>query len=138
MSNRTRGANVRLIDLTSVEQAATEWWQDHERFESGDRLELSWGPYALLDAADGSTWLVNNEGIGQRISDKPVRLEFFVRNDETSSFGAFPVAANDLTIEEAESRTTGETVDLADFVRRFGARLEGNFHSLFNLTQKGA
>lgn len=72
--------------------------------------------YALLVRADGEMRMVHTEGVAYSVTaEKPWRW-----NDYTPS-EAF-------TREELIAHIEADPVDLADWVRTFGARLENNFY----------
>jgi hypothetical protein len=133
---KLRGVEVRLVDFTSLEEKATVWGREHHP-DLGDNAVLTVGfaPWGLLKAADGATILVCNEGVGYLLTDDEAttaRVSFYSRTPrEGSTFISMaPVASMPLTLAEAEELTTGETVDLTEFVRTFGQRLEDNLRGL--------
>lgn len=70
--------------------------------------------YALADAPDGRTYALCSEGVGWMVdADNPLEVEGIGR-------------AATVTLDELQS-APGKLVDLADFVRTFGGRLEANF-----------
>ena len=74
--------------------------------------------YALFVRPDGRMLMVHREGVGYEVSDeKPWR------------FNDFDPSAPTFTPEDLleVSLHSGVVVDLADWVRTFGARLESNF-----------
>lgn len=68
-------------------------------------------PVAVGVAPDGTVYLICTEGVGWEVKDEGFE-------------GKSP--------EDLQDLTTGELVDLADWVRVFGARLESNFWLWFN------
>ncbi len=71
--------------------------------------------YALLVREDGEMRMIHSEGVAYEVSaDKPWRW-----NDHTPS----PYISREELIAHIET----DPVDLADWVRTFGARLENNF-----------
>jgi hypothetical protein len=72
--------------------------------------------YALAEAPDGRTYAICSEGVGWEVTeDRPLIVDTFA--------GGYALSLSEVT-DRAER---GTDVDLADFVRTFGARLESNF-----------
>lgn len=81
--------------------------------------------YALFVREDGLTLMVHSEGVAYRVTDeKPWQWNDY-RND-VRSYGPGELH----TIAMREQATL---VDLAEWVRTFGARLESNFHQIHSL-----
>lgn len=79
--------------------------------------------YALLVRKDGAVMMVHSEGVGYPVrDDKPWRWNDFDDKAEVFGPGALLVLAGRVPV--------GDSVDLADWVRTFGARLENNFHQI--------
>lgn len=76
--------------------------------------------YALCIAANGASMMVHSEGVGYPVTDeKP-----WTWNDYQVGCESFTPAAL------AALALNAPAVDLADWVREFGARLESNFHQI--------
>ena len=141
-----RGVMLDLVDLTPVEDAATEWAHAHDddRINDYDRLEVGHNPWAILTDADGGHWLVCNEGVAYKFradecdqTDRPhVHLDLYgrgTRSGDAESISIMPTAGATVTLNDALDYRTGEQIDLADLVRVFGSRLEDNVRSLHRL-----
>lgn len=70
---------------------------------------------ALAFDPSGKAYVICTEGVGWEVGSG------FKVNDYDPSAPAYTVS------DLVHDHTTGETVDLADFVRTFGSRLEANF-----------
>jgi sugar/nucleoside kinase (ribokinase family) len=82
-----------------------------------------YGTYALLIREDGEARMVHSEGVAYSVTDdKPWRW-----NDYLADCPEFTVAQ---LITLAVGPEPIAPVDLADWVRTFGARLESNFHQI--------
>lgn len=76
--------------------------------------------YALLVREDGEMRMIHTEGVAYRVdAEKPWRW-----NDYSDTCPTFTPA------ELMEAALQAPTVDLADWVRTFGARLESNFYQI--------
>jgi hypothetical protein len=132
---RYRGdVQVQLLDLTPIEAQVTAWAHEHlDGFPADAHMEFSFKPWGLIYSPDGTPMLVCNEGVG---FDFPTRLDAYRRADD--SFGIVPeVGVPVPSVDRLTEHLTGESVDLVDFVRRFGARLEQNFHELWDYAHRG-
>lgn len=75
--------------------------------------------YALLLRADGAARMVHTEGVAYRVdADTPWRWTDYAPCEEFSIVQLINFAFD------------VPPVDLADWIRTFGARLEGNFHQI--------
>lgn len=80
-----------------------------------------YGVYALLIRADGQTRMVHTEGVAYLVTDeKPWQWSDYIADLEAWSPSALIAAAKDT-----------KPVDLADWIRAFGDRLESNFHQAY-------
>lgn len=124
-STRTRGITVQRLDLTALKAQALTFLQQSKPDVTG--VMLSPGNLAIATTPSGKTFVVCDEGVGWEISaDKPVVID--VSASRENSFDLLPSAAFTLREQEIADLPRGEEVDLADFIRAFGARLESNFH----------
>jgi hypothetical protein len=91
-----------------------------------DNTEIAYDPMVVVNGDKGIA-TVCTEGVGWFVDDKgllPV-------NYHVGQFGSGYV---DITPEELMPLISNETVDLADFIRSFGDRLENNFYSWVSYT----
>lgn len=137
MSERTpTHIMVNVIDFDSLEAAATDQLnRQAERFgiklEEGETVKANiahtWG---FVETEHGM-YVLCNEGVGP---DDPLQeFEFEVHyeilnpNSTAKTFSMFPVSSVKQTPEQLRARATGERVELSEFIRTFGARLDQNF-----------
>lgn len=81
--------------------------------------------YALFVREDGLTLMVHSEGVAYRVTDeKPWRWNDY--SEGCPSYG--PKELHLIAMREQAT-----LVDLAEWVRTFGARLESNFHQIHSL-----
>lgn len=137
---KLRGVQVRLLDLTPMETAATEWAREHipDRVGPNTTLEAGFKPWGVFTAANGATILVCIEGVGYHATydeDTTCDLSFYTRKVEpdTTHVSMMPVASRTVTVQELAEVETGDTVDLTEHVRIFGQRLEDNLRSMHRL-----
>lgn len=117
---RPTGVKLTLLDLAPVLESAAK-----SPHATADAYEISFGPYATAEV-DGKLYVICNEGVGWEVTDEePLELDLYVKKPGTISI--VPSLRATLSPAEVREHATGEKVDLADHVRRFGARLESNF-----------
>lgn len=117
---RTRGVKLRLLDLSIPKAQIADLPDTH-----GKDVQVGFEPYAVAEA-DDQLYVICHEGVGWKVDDDhPLRVELYV--SEPDHIAIVPSYVAKLTPAEVRAFTTDEEVDLADHVRKFGARLEGNF-----------
>lgn len=129
---RARGVTLHLLDLSGLEEAALERYNQHlaiDGKEPADRMSIGSAPFAVAEK-DDVMYVVCEEGVGWEITDE-APLEIDLYSHRGNSFGIFPVMSASLKPEDVRNRTTETEVDLADHIRTFGARLESNFNQWF-------
>jgi len=134
--DRRRGVTVEVLDLDSLLAEAERDLRDEGALEPDEHVVLGFGPYALLSRADGRTWLVCNEGVAWEVDETaPLDLYVEVRDADgrTTAFGVAPRWALNAPAATLQDARTGESVDLADFIRVFGDRLDANHFRLHAL-----
>lgn len=113
---RPTGVKLRLLNVDKVTEDVKE---EHGAFETG------FGPYAVAEHG-GTLYVLNTEGVGWVVTDEdPLQLDLYKKTEGRISI--FPSLRATLTPAEVRELVTDTEVDLADHVRRFGARLEDNF-----------
>jgi hypothetical protein len=97
-----------------------------EPFDQYGYVDTPKGMYVFLTEGVGDSKPING--------DDTVTMELYTRTYENAehegsySFGMFPTVGLKFTADEIRERATGETVLLHEFIRKFGARLESNYH----------
>jgi len=89
---------------------------------------LAYGEQLLLETIDGWS-VVGTEGVGTVEKDGKIDICATIEK-------SFYVEQHSVPIDAVRALATGEKRDLADHVRRFGSRLEMNFHLWHQLTVK--
>jgi hypothetical protein len=136
MTDRERGAVLRLLDFSRVEAQALEVARKERTEEAGKvpvGLDASFGPWAAGHLADGTVVVVCSEGVGYEVTDEsPFSLSLYARYDG-GGIGIVPLMEAVMKPDDLQEYLTDETIDLADLVRTFGQRLEDNFWRLRRL-----
>jgi hypothetical protein len=136
---------VTLVDLSDVETEALAYLRAHRQTDrelghddvqmpNKVRIGEKWG---VVETPDGALYALCAEGVGpdNPITDKqPLVVDVFIDGYESDEPGRmfipmFPACQSKLTPADLQERATGEKVNLAEFVRTFGARLDGNYES---------
>lgn len=105
--------------------------------EKGEKEYETLTPEAIAVgvASDGKVYGICSEGVGWEVTDEE-RLVIDVHGSNETSFSMFPVACIKMGKAEVLAACEGgEEVDLADWVRAFGDRLETNFGIWFRTLQ---
>jgi hypothetical protein len=127
-TDRPRGITLRLLDFSAFTAEITAAQTEY------DTLKIDY-QYAVGTDSQGRTYAICTEGVGSEITDEDGLIVDWhgSRKTETGWSGSlFPTARYSFDLAEVTERETGETVDLADFVRVFGGRLEDNFRLWFH------
>lgn len=112
---------------------------DKERLPNGGSFEG--GPWGIVRMPDGGIYALCEEGVGPDKALYPgdhLTLSFYPRFEPSAEervdgkngwFSTIPTVNCRLSYEEVLERATKKGVPLENFIRTFGARLEGNFHN---------
>lgn len=138
-AERSRGVIVSVLDLSALEAEALEFRKQSQ--PDCYEVHIYGGKIAMKESKNGHLYTVCIEGVGPETGvtfDDPLYVEFhgsyYERDENTGeinphrhTFDAVPFASCTLDPDELRSYPIKEEVDLADFIRTFGARLEDNF-----------
>ncbi len=137
MKDRQRGVMMQVLDLSKLEQSALEYRQ--RTHPDCYQAKIYGGKIGIHKSVNGHLYAVCTEGVGPEggvSDDDPLEVEFhgsyYVRDENgdidshRTTFDFMPFAGTTLNPEELRSYPVSEEVDLADFIRVFGARLEFN------------
>jgi hypothetical protein len=127
-NNRERGATGYVLDTDKLTKAL--------RRITGVENAQAWGNPVLV-YGEGESWaVVNTEGVGGVADnyDKPARVWW----DRDLGDGYFDARLGDdlVPFNDIQSCVTGESADLADHVRTFGARLDNNHAIWYEFADK--
>jgi hypothetical protein len=121
-SERARGVTLRVLDFTPL--IADVPLTDDDRAKETTPAP-AFAPYAVAER-DGHVWVVCNEGVGWDVTeDEPLTVDLYPQRP--GHIAILPKWQAGLGPDEVRELATGEEIDLADLVRRFGGRLESNF-----------
>lgn len=115
---RPRGVLLTLLDTDAI-------LAELPPSEDGRKPSLGFTPYAYAEAPDGDVYVICSEGVGWLVPNDGLELDIYL--NLPGFIAVFPEWRVTLSPTEVREYATGETVDLADHVRQFGARLESNF-----------
>lgn len=143
---RKRESNVvvEVLDLSDVKSRALTYAND--RLDDGDELwdkvSTYGGDYGRAFDSDGNMFVLNTEGVGgsKPVSkEHPVFIEFHAsrETDEGTVGTMLPVATAEMRDTDFADTPVVKEVNLADFIRSFGARLESNFDSWNRVLTEG-
>lgn len=125
-TDRQSDVMVEVIDETTMCENATNGLRKIDKdFPADASLKFYYG-YGIVRTPKG-TFLLDSEGTGNSESLESVNGEIhFGRTDENL---AMPFCHINITGKDIGELPIKEKVNLADFIRSFGHRLESNFHS---------
>lgn len=135
---RMRGVTVKKLDLGPLCERVL---RDVREYLDGDVKGVRFGfELALGVDARGRHHLVVSEGVSWPVGPSgPVRppdsfgpVDLDVFESAPGEIHMMPVATVDVGLQELEALPF-EEVDLADFIRQFGARLEVNFREQYEI-----
>jgi hypothetical protein len=131
------------VDLTEVEAHALAYLRAHaqtdidlgkEGVQMPSKVRVGW-KHGIVTTPDGDVYALNTEGVGPNhpiTNEQPLDVDVFIEGyeDDTSEFlSMFPACLSKVGVDELRNYATGEPVNLADFVRTFGSRLDDNYES---------
>lgn len=130
---------VTPLDLSEIAAKATEAINDDPaRYrlnppKEGNTLAAEvWATWGIVETAEG-VYLLNNEGGGpaEPLGDESAFFDLFYktldRDGKPVNFGVLPFASFEIDVHGLRALATGEPVNLAEFIRSFGSRLEQNY-----------
>jgi len=90
---------------------------------------------AIIEGIGGVTIVSDAEAVHNVINtdtpDKYISINLYEQEKE-GSFNTMPSIESDLTVDYIKSEANYREVELTDFVRHFGARIESNYRILLN------
>lgn len=118
---RTKGTVVHLLDPIKTAEFI-------KRHYSNQSTEITAEPMVVVNGKNGLATVVS-EGVGWYADENgKLPVNYYV--------GSYNSGYQDITVEELKTLISDKTIDLADFVRVFGDRLEVNL-SLWQNYAKG-
>lgn len=135
-TERARGITLTRLDFSRLEEVARRQCNKHRQIDAQPlytEMHVTPREWAMATVPGaGDVYVLNSEGVGP---DKPVTeqhklvvaLHGSTKTENGESFSMFPDMEATMSLAELTPFMTEETVDLADFIRSFGGRLESNF-----------
>ena len=127
----TTGVLVYPIDVPRINEEITKELRDSGKLEDNEVAEAT-DHEGIIRHDDNIYWL-DEEGViacTPVSDDLPIRLDFFKHTDKGEGKTTFCVISQwgaNFGPEKIEDYLKDDAVPLESYVRRFGARLEGNF-----------
>ena len=123
MSERITGRMIRLLDSDKLTELVCAVLEASGRSTDDVKVER----LALVRTKGGKVATLCSEGVGWETNDDTGSLPIIVWHGWQQDYVYLPEA-------HVVSCVSDEVVDLAEFVRVFGGRLENNFHIWLNAT----
>ena len=132
MSDRSSRVFVKVLNFDELEAKAKESYTKANPDKKNVEMKVlyKWG---LVETAEG-IFIICNEGIYMEeaiTEDNPmyvdVMAEFDNENGTGRCFTVFPAIRGRIFVDDLKQMTTDEEVNLSEFIRTFGARLDSNF-----------
>jgi hypothetical protein len=131
------GIDVQVVDMSQFEADFTEEIRDYLRNEGrpdhdpmGVYARLRFGPWGLMTCRRGTVVLVCSEGVGYDVHPETGGNVFLHSQYKGADRSLLPEWKAPVGLDYLLAQVTGEVVDLAHFVRRFGVRLDNNVRNL--------
>lgn len=121
---RTRGTTGLKLDPAKLTEALQKAQPEHDLVPFGELLLVTTKEGAAVLCTEGVGW-TEHKGL----------VSVLAKNNEPRSFQSFEV---ELPVEAVTEAATDEEVDLADFIRVFGDRLEANFRIWRNAVEEAS
>ena len=126
------GIMVNLISVERLEAKALSFAREHG-FPDATECNAGFTPHGFVEMPKG-LYALSSEGIGPGdpiTEDNPYKVPFYARTKTEKGWkgSCFPACYEALSPGDLWGLATGEKVNLADFIRAFGARLEGNYEA---------
>ena len=130
---------VTPLDLSALQQGAVDFANkdvDESQGEVKKCVGARCDTYGVVIIGD-DLYPICTEGVGYKTpvgddDDTMLELEFWGRyktpGQDGESCGIFPFCSQKLNAEEVRGLATGEPVNLAEWIRTFGSRLESNYY----------
>lgn len=131
-TERTRGITLKVLDLSPLKPDIIKFVQEGKDPTVTDvSFHFRW---ATITDEFGRQHLICDEGVGAVFSDEsPMQIDAWDATERidpetgNKTFSTMAIVSVHLKPEDIADLPVIEEVDLADFVRVFGARLERNF-----------
>lgn len=120
---------VKKLDTSTLGKAMWRQWKEEnpDKDVDFDTFDFGWD-IGRIDTTEG-TFILCTEGVGgpKPLEEEPYEIGVYPVWSDKDSFAWAPIALAHLKPEHVGDLPYTE-VNLADFIRKFGERLEGNFN----------
>ena len=134
--NRVSDVIVEVFDLSDIKRRALDYANDRldDGVEPWDKVRTYGGDYGRAFDPVGNMFILNTEGVGgsKPVSkEHPVFIEFHASREtgEGRCGSVLPVATAEMQDSDFADVPISGKVNLTEFIRSFGSRLEHNFYS---------
>jgi hypothetical protein len=123
---------VTPIDLSSLEAEAAEWKTKHNEIDGKPpvtKAGAGW-KFGIVETPQG-VYALCDEGVGPVApvtAENTLTVEFYDKSDP-NMLAMFPFGTAELDDQDLLALPQGEPVNLEEFIRTFGSRLDGNYAS---------
>lgn len=135
VTNRDRRSNIEVtvLDVDRMMDDLLKKMKVSGKYDDALGVSLHGNTLGYVDAPKG-LFLLDRDACGPGGSEEPIteenNAEFPVYIERKSNtIGIVPDGSFTMTQEELRSYATGETKNFGEWVRKFGHRLENNFHN---------
>ena len=125
---------IKVLDMSGVEAEALKWLKDKGDKHNDVTLVKTRGKYGYIETPLG-IFVLDTEGVGSSLpisEENPLEVELYSRSiasDGGKTFSLGAIAVDKMNEQEVRDLPIKEEVNLADFIRQFGHRLESNYRT---------
>lgn len=133
---------VKPLDFTPVLNELLEYIKQKPDFADVSSLSVTYG-YGLVSNTKGETFLICTEGVIENAkpitnrSKRAIGVHTHRKTEKGESFSICPRFEIKFNLKELEKLATSEPVNLANFIRVFGHRLESNYNVVRRFIETG-
>lgn len=125
---------ITVLDLSALEVEAFKQLPKEE-YPKATRCRVGSKPHGIVETPKG-VYALCNEGVGNGPITDDDKYEIDLYAEYDGGGWCMPVMSAKVNAEELKKLATAEKVNLADFIRQFGARLEANYHNWYKELEK--
>jgi hypothetical protein len=133
---KERKSTVEVTPLVFSEDFCEGLWKQYKESKSDEESKFETVRVDGFDLGYIKTskgiFVIDQDGVGDgdpHTKENPLEIDFVGSSEGKINLLAIPIFSIRLVPEQIEEFGAGETVNLAKFIRTFGQRLEGNFHT---------
>lgn len=122
---------VKVLDFAPIHADATKWLQANKPDRAAEVTRFSSGfPIGYVQTKNGDVYVLTSDGVGSSnpISDRnPYGFALYGENDDKVTLTIEPDVRCTLSKDNILELPVKEEVNLAEFIRTFGSRLDANY-----------